>query len=491
MIDNYNIVIPSYNRYELIKQKTLKWIIDNKLYENNNVYIFTPQIDEYCDSLESLGEEYFTIHLCPIGLINARNYIMEYFDLGTKLLILDDDLDSITNLNENNNDINSEIIKTFEIMKKENIKLGSINPTNNSYFSDKKIHIGYYFCIGACYFLINDRFYLFNTDDELEDYSRSILYYKKNGKILRNNNLLLKTKYNQLGGMYDIERNSKRTQQAIKLFLQYPDYIQLKKKKDYLGIQLRKNSKNVVICQYGEEDFISLHKEVNCTGLTNNILGTYPHNINKENIFKLNKSKNYIFKLNNKIIGYLIRNIYKLDNIENVKVKSNDNSGDISGIIDINKIQKCSRKYFNEFKFNKNMTRSKKCDKHKWEISNTIKRLSKNINDNEIINKIYNEVKDYNVLNECNYFTLNKELQSAYHRDTRNTSEYVMLLTKNNNLDLHIPELNLLINNRDNDLLVFNFKKFIHGNTIGNIRDRYSLIFFDKKIKENKENNNK
>ena len=479
MINNFIIVIPSYNRSELIKKKTLNFIINNKL-NDNTIYIFTPQIEEYNHSLIHYKNIY--IIKCQIGLNNARNYIMKYFDLGTRLLILDDDIDNIINLN--NNDINLEIIKTFEIMEKENIKLGSINPTSNIYFSDKKIKTGYYFCIGAFYFLINDKYYL-DIEDTLEDYSRSISYYKKYGKVLRNNNLLLKTKYNQLGGMYSEHRNNERTQQAIKLFLQYPEFILLRKKKDYLGIQLRKNSKNVVnICQYGEED-LRYSLEVDCAGLrNNNILGTYP-NINKENIFKLDKNKNYIFKLDNKIIGYLIRNIYKLDNIENVKVKSNDNSGDISGIIDINKIQKCSRKYFNEFKFNKNMTRTKKSDNHKFEISNTIKRISGKIKDNEIINKIYLDIKDYNVLNECNYFTLNKDLQSAYHKDTRNNSNYVMVLTKNNTLDLHLPELNLLINNKDNDLLIFDLKNYIHANTKANIKDRYSLIFFDKKIKKN------
>ncbi len=286
--------------------------------------------------------------------------------------------------------------------------------------------------------------------------------------------------------MYSEHRNNERTQQAIKLFIQYPEFILFKKKKNYLGIQLRKNSKNKIVSICGKDLFIgSLLKEVKgAENSNNNILGQYP-NINKENIFKLNKNKNYIFKKDDKIIGYLIRNIYKLNNIENVKVKNNENSGDISGKLDINKIQNCSKKYFNEFKLNKNETRTKKCDKHKWEISNTIKRISQKISDNEIINKIYHEVKHYNILNKLNYFTLNKELQCAYHKDNRNNSNYVMLLNKNNTLDLHLPELNLLINNKDNDILIFNLKKFLHGNTEGNIKDRYSLIFFDKKIKKN------
>ena len=485
MCNDFNIVIPSYNRSKLIKEKTIKWILENKLNLKNTVYIFTPQIEDYNLNLNYI--ENLCIVKCPIGLNNARNYIINYFKINTKLLILDDDIDKIINLNHKEPSILSEIIRTFEYMEKEDIKLGSINPTSNSYFSDKKIKEGYYFCIGAFYFLINDK-YILDIDNELEDYSRSILYFIRYGKILRNNNLLLKTKYNQKGGMYSDKRNNERTKIAIKLFLKYPYLILLKKKKEYLGIKLMKNSKNVILSFNGEENGLEVEdnggKGVNLSGnQNNNILGQYP-NINKENIFKLKKNKNYIFKKNNLIIGYLIRDIYKLNNIEKIKIKNNENSGDISGTIDINKIQNCSRKYFNEFDFNKNRTRTKKNNKHKFEISNSIKRISGIINNNQIINKIFNEVKDYNVFNQCNYYTLNKELQSAYHTDKFNKSDFVILLNKNNNLDLHLPELNLLINNRDNDILIFNLKKYIHGNTEGNLKDRYSLIFFDKKIKE-------
>ncbi len=175
MINNFKIVIPSYNRSKLIKEKTLKWLLNNKLNDNNNVYIFTPQIEEYKNSIKNINNIYFV--KCEIGLNNARNDIMKYFDLGTKLLILDDDIDTIINLNHKDNLIKSEIIKTFEIMEKQNIKLGSINPTSNIYFSDKQIKTGYYFCIGAFYFLINDKYYL-DIEDELEDYSRSIIYKK-------------------------------------------------------------------------------------------------------------------------------------------------------------------------------------------------------------------------------------------------------------------------------------------------------------------------
>jgi len=238
----------------------------------------------------------------------------------------------------------------------------------------------------------------------------------------------------------------------------------MNKKKDYLGLLLRQTGKNQTIHLKG----------VDCQ-LTN-LVGSYP---NKRLDIKLNKTKNYIFKLDNKVIGYLIRNLYYLGDFK-FSMKENQNSGDIAGKVTKEKIQKNALKYFDELEFSKSGTRTKRTDKHKFEMSNTIKRVSGLISLNDKIQNIYNSIKNYNVLNESNYFSVNKELQSAYHVDRRNKSPYVMLITKNNNLDLHIPELELEINNRDGDILVFDLKKWMHANTYGDLKDRYSIIFFEK-----------
>ncbi len=454
-----NICICSYNRFELIKQKTLHFLNKHSLNVLNKIYIITPQIDEYKESLKDYHVHYIK---CNIGLSNARLAVNQSFPLDSKIWFLDDDIDDILTMNENII-IQKEIEKIFKIMNNQKIFLGSINPTFNKYYSNGLIKFGLYFCIGACYFMINEQRISF-IKDELEDYERSIEYFKRDKKVLRNDKLFLKTKYNQKGGMYSEYRNEQRTRRAIELFLKYPEYILLNKKKDYLGLLLRQTGKNQTIHLKG----------VDCQ-LTN-LVGSYP---NKRLDIKLNKTKNYIFKLDNKVIGYLIRNLYYLGDFK-FSMKENQNSGDIAGKVTKEKIQKNALKYFDELEFSKSGTRTKRTDKHKFEMSNTIKRVSGLISLNDKIQNIYNSIKNYNVLNESNYFSVNKELQSAYHVDRRNKSPYVMLITKNNNLDLYIPELELEINNRDGDILVFHLKKCIDANIEGELDSRYSIIFFDK-----------
>jgi len=464
----FSIVVCSHNRLELFKKKTLKFI-KNNFDSSIPVFIFTPQYEEYFNDLIGQG---FIVIKTREGLNSARFHSRNYFKPNDKLLYLDDDIDNILTYDDSIN-IQKEFETSFKYMESHNIKLGSINPTSNKYFSKGEYKFGLYFCIGCCFMYINDRTDFYTEEElelfkksELEDYERSIYYFKKYCNNFRNDRLFIKTKYNQKGGMFSETRNDDRTRRAIELFLKYPEYLLLKKKKNYLGIILRENTKNRLI-DLEEGGGLMCNDSLN---------GLYP-NVDLEN--KLDIKLNYIFKLDGKVIGYLIRDLYEIKDFK-ISMKENQNSGDIAGKIEKDKLQKCARKYFDELIFTKNRTRTKRTDKHKFEMSNTIKRISGKIESKEIIENIYNDIKNYNVLGSCNYYTCNKDLQSAYHIDRKNKTPYVILVTKNNNLDLHIPELELEINNRDNDILVFDLKNWMHANTTGEINNRYSIVYFDK-----------
>jgi hypothetical protein len=174
------IVIASYNREEILINKTLKFI-DLKFGKKYKIYVFTPS--KY--TLPS----HINIIKCDIGLIKARNAIMKYFKVGEKLLCLDDDIEDMKSLSDDS--IETEILKSFKYMKKNNINLGGFNPTYNEKFSSKTYKSGLYFCVGFSYMLINDKYYS-DSEDELEDYDRTIKYYLKYGANFRNDKILVK-----------------------------------------------------------------------------------------------------------------------------------------------------------------------------------------------------------------------------------------------------------------------------------------------------------
>lgn len=451
----FKIVIPSYNRQNIIKEKTLKLL--KEILPNKKIFVFTPQPNLYIldDNIEVIE--------CQKGLINARNEIMDYFEENENLLFIDDDIDDIINLNKYDS-IEKEILRSFDYMKRNNIYLGGFNPTHNKRFSSGNYKKGLYFCVGSCYLLINDKYFL-KCEDELEDYYRSIKYYLKDGLTFRNDLLLIKTKYEKnKGGMYSIDRYNNKTRRSIELIIEFPNYFNLVNKKNYYGLKMIKSKKNIIVnCHYRDVG------EIN---------GKYSN----KNLCILQPNKNYIFKdnNNNNIIGLLFRNVYKLDEKFNFKVrKDNNNCGDIAGIIQYDKLPCYVQKQFNELKFNKQKTTTIKTENHKFTSSNCIKRSGGIISENEVINNIFKKVKAFNIFNNMCKYVVNHELISGFHKDHKNKNNYVLLLTKNNNLFLEIPEYNLVVNNLDGDVLIFNAKKYFHGNNEGDNKNRYSIIFFE------------
>ena len=116
-------------------------------------------------------------------------------------------------------------------------------------------------------------------------------------------------------------------------------------------------------------------------------------------------------------------------------------------------------------------------------MSNQIKRHSRDINSCNLMSEIYKKISGLNYFNDCNKIIINKDLCSGFHRDSRNVENYVILLTKNNKLILDIPEYNLILNNNDGDIVVFDAKTYFHGNNEGDSKDRYSIVFYNAKSK--------
>ena len=197
---DYKIVIPSYNRSELIKNYTLNFLETSNLLEKSEIFIFTPQVDEYCESLK-----YYPINIlpCPVGLINARNYIKDYFPEDSLLLILDDDVKGVSY----DKDLHTEIINSFKFMLSKNITLGSINPTGNSYFKSNEYKLGLYLCVGCFFFEINKKTnYLENLffESEKEDYIRTLKHYQSDGTESADQSKAFRKNYPSVGWKYDV-----------------------------------------------------------------------------------------------------------------------------------------------------------------------------------------------------------------------------------------------------------------------------------------------
>lgn len=239
---NYNICIPSFGRSEILCNKTLSTL--HKFNINlNSIFIFVVE-DEYDLYKTSIGNDY-NIIVGVKGLVNQRNFIENYFDDGKYLIMIDDDITDIDLSLTKFTTLQDFFIYSFQKCIENNSFIWSVYPVFNPFFRQKQQHFttNLNYCVGAFYGIINrpnlDNLQLnkFFKGDEKEDVLRTILYFIKDGIVLRFNNIGFKTQYyGSVGGM---GKKNERIQSSISACKTLQNYFN-----DYGKIQIRKSGIN-------------------------------------------------------------------------------------------------------------------------------------------------------------------------------------------------------------------------------------------------------
>lgn len=225
---DYIIVIPSYNREKLIYETTIPLLIEIDV----PIYILVDEKYKY-----DLPSRYKQI-VGPRGIGNVRNFIRKKFN-GKKVLMIDDDIESIDILDNNTlrpiYNLKKWINQCWETAEEQNVKLWGVNLYHNSFFCRKTM------TTNLCY--INGSFTgidltereepLETTLDHFEDYDFSIQHFLRDGKVLKFNDVCLKTKCfrkeggiaEELGGLD--KRKEKADINGQILLDKYPDQISL------------------------------------------------------------------------------------------------------------------------------------------------------------------------------------------------------------------------------------------------------------------------
>ncbi len=240
----YVIAIPSYQRADLLKRKTLKTLGEYKI-PRSRIYIFVANQGEkqiYQNTLDQTT--YGHLIVGEKGLKNQRNFISRYFPNGKEILNLDDDLAGFNiiktrgkTFNKKDNyltklsDLDLFIKEAFKILKQNKTYLWGIYPINNAYFMTPNTTFDLRLIVGPCWGNINrhDKD-LILTIDEKEDVERTLKYYVKDHSVVRFNNISVDTSYYvNPGGMQGLGRDRKKDalESAIYLNQKYPDLTQL------------------------------------------------------------------------------------------------------------------------------------------------------------------------------------------------------------------------------------------------------------------------
>tara|TARA_R100000231_G_scaffold138623_2_gene117417 strand:- start:317 stop:1867 length:1551 start_codon:yes stop_codon:yes gene_type:complete len=506
----YKIAIPSKNRINILKKCALEFIKIRNLKANVYIFVNNDDYNKYCEEFKNTN---YNIVLGKDGLINQRNYMRDYFNENDKILYLDDDFINVCY--EGNKNLNTIIEEDFKKMKDNNIILGSVNPTNNSWFKSNVKKIGLYLCVGCYYYEINKKdcnLYLNNQfESEKEDYIRTILSYNYCGNVLRNDKLNVCHIYNRNDGGGMTGNRKFNNNMAC-------DYIN-NKYKNITSIFYKKEGENKEIkYKINKHIFKKLYLDV----VFDSELGKY-YNIDDEYI-NLDINKNYmLYDKNKNLIAVVVRNViiqkhFNYDLLNKITHHGTNNRSNISGEIDINKLDFSDEKkkkinkddliYINKektraylkgtkyqfcnkfksnnigyFKLRKDIKETIQTKLYGKEFYNNFKTLIKQI-DNWSYNFYPNQYKPIKTIYNTQYsgVVINNNTRAANHYDNNNKGWCSMVTLGNfKGCELLFPDYKLNLNLQSNkDILLFDSKNIKHcnNNYKGNNNNRYSLVFF-------------
>jgi len=251
---DYIVAIPSYNRSDVLAQKTLA-TLQNGSIPASKIHIFVANKSEYDKYKAAIPNNlYGKMIIGKLGISNQRRFIVEYFPEGQKIVSLDDDVekilkktsDSDTKLRQIQN-IDKFFRDAFDRLRKENLYIWGVYPTPNPFFMRGGVTTTLKFIIGGLYGFINrpnaKDIRISGNADQKEDIEQSILYYIKDGGVIRYNNVAFKTKFHAPGGLGQTkDRIEANLVAAEYLENKYPQYATMWKRPNGM-VEIRLNSR--------------------------------------------------------------------------------------------------------------------------------------------------------------------------------------------------------------------------------------------------------
>ena len=250
----YVVAIPSYNRSNEVVKKTLKTLKDGGI-SKNSIYIFVANNNELKKYEEIVPKNlYGKIVVGKLGIANQRIFIKHYFKENQQVVSIDDDVESLFKMTNTEpaklvkiTNVDKFFKDAFDRLKKEKLFIWGIYPVRNPFFMQNKVTTGLKFIIGALYgFIVRKTSELepsINAEGK-EDYEQSILYYKKDGGVLRYNNVTIKTKFLAKGGLGE-DRFAMNKKAAEYLKKTYPELVTIFYRKNGMTEVRLANAKNI------------------------------------------------------------------------------------------------------------------------------------------------------------------------------------------------------------------------------------------------------
>lgn len=228
------VVIPSYNRVETLKTKTLALLQKHKI-PASKIYVFVANEEQkklYEEGLEKGSVGHIVVGVK--GLAEVRNFIFKYFPKGAALVEMDDDIRDVLEYSARAKrhempckNLISVFERGFEECKKANARLWGVYPVANGFFMKPTVSKDLRFIIGSFWGCFNPGAEVQLTmGGEKEDYQRTIQFWEADTVVVRLNFVAPKTAYyKEPGGMQEGDRVAKQRKTVKAMIKKWPEYI--------------------------------------------------------------------------------------------------------------------------------------------------------------------------------------------------------------------------------------------------------------------------
>jgi len=246
MID-YAIAIPSYHRPECIRDKTLSLLFDAGI-PAKKITIFVSTEEDAEKYQEIVPSNLYTqiVNLNVRGIGKTRNAIHDHYPEKKCIIEIDDDIKGLFFRKDDKtlvpvgDKLEQVIDAGFKLCLANGIGLWGVYPIANPFFMSSGYTTKLCYIIAAFMGVINthDPAMKVHVDDK-EDFERSILFYRRDKKLLRFNTVCIDSAYyKEKGGMQDHRTEATIRAGADYLLKTYPLYCKENPNKKHAEVKL-------------------------------------------------------------------------------------------------------------------------------------------------------------------------------------------------------------------------------------------------------------
>ena len=251
---NFVIAIPTYKRSKIIIEKTLK-LLKHYNIPNDQIIIFIKDQMEMND-YQDIVANYNMVLTGASGIMETRNTLQAFFwyeTSYTNVLYMDDDIDSLYNMDKPLDNFKEFVEFAFRETKNLGLNLWGVSALHNPYFMSKKITTTLKYICGCLYGEIFDRtkYPIFSDINHFEDHQKSMDCFIRDGGVVKFNWIGIKTRYFGAGGINESlggleNRHIEMDNNSIFLAEKYPGMCKVIHKKWGTDLRLNYHYKNKI-----------------------------------------------------------------------------------------------------------------------------------------------------------------------------------------------------------------------------------------------------